>query len=207
MGNLCNKTTDKTNHSNSTKTTEKKQVDQSVKKKEEELIKKKEEEMNRKNLELYSIQGMIKKETEEILPLNNDLQIFVKNFAEFEENIMISINNKQLDPHNSEYDNEIYSEKAKSDDLLDLLKLKKEHLLEVEGRINDIKNKLKSHETETNKGTDSLVSRTFASFDILENELDNSKNMLNSIDKSKKNIDRICDDIKSQSITKVTRYE
>ena len=81
MGNLCNKTTDKTSHSNTTKINEKKQVDQSVKKKEEELIKKKEEEMNRKNLELYSIQGMIKKETEEILPLNNDLQIFVKNFA------------------------------------------------------------------------------------------------------------------------------
>lgn len=210
MGNLCNKTTEninRTNQTSQTKISEKKQVDQSVKKKEEDLIKKKEEEMNKKNLELYSIQGMIKKETEEILPLNNDLQIFVKNFAEFEENIMISINNKQLDPHNSEYDNEIYSEKAKSDDLLDLLKLKKEHLLDIEGRINDIKNKLKSHETETNKGSDSLVSRTFASFDILENELDNSKNMLHSIDKSKKNIDRVCDDIKSQSITKVTRFE
>lgn len=203
MGSLCNKTVN---------VKETKVINHNVKndkkiKEDLELIKKKEEEINKKNLDLYAIQAMIKKENEEILPLNNDLQIFVKNFSEFEENMIISVNNKQMDPTNSEYDEEIQKEKTKSEETFDLLKLKQEHLLEIEGRIKQIENKLKIHETDKNTGTDSLISRTFASFDVLENELSNSKNMLNSIDKSKKNIDRIYEEIKSYSITKITRFE
>lgn len=203
MGNLCNKTVDvKETKVNQNVSKNDKKIKEDL-----ELIKKKEEEINKKNLDLYAIQAMIKKENEEILPLNNDLQIFVKNFSEFEENMIISVNNKQMDPTNSEYDEEIQKEKTKSEDLFELLKLKQEHLLEIEGRIKEIENRLKIHETDKKTGTDSLISRTLASFDVLENEFSNSKNMLHSIDKSKKNIDRIYEEIKSYSITKITRFE